>query len=184
MTSSRSRIRASGVARTQPSAAARRSATAASSSATAVASGTGRRGTYGWGPAGMTGSDAYGTGVAGDTAGRLTGWATAGHPGSAPMSRWLPTMMPSAGGAGCAAAAPGRQGARRPHPGRVGYRWLAPRPNQRTWRSVPNLAFSAAVSAEGSVNVPVGWPGVEKKSTETPATSWLPNSIQHVPVPS
>ena len=45
---------------------------------------------------------------------------------------------------------------RRLHPGRVGYRGLAPRPNQRTWRSVPNAAFSAAVSTEGPVNVPVG----------------------------
>ena len=37
---------------------------------------------------------------------------------------------------------------------------------------------------EGSVKVPAGWPGVEKKSTDTPATSRLPNSMKHVPVPS
>jgi hypothetical protein len=34
------------------------------------------------------------------------------------------------------------------------------------------------------VNVPVGWPEVEKKSTSTRATCRSPNSIQHEPVPS
>ena len=59
-----------------------------------------------------------------------------------------------------------------------------PRPNQRARRLVPNSAFSRAVCADGAVNVPVGWPGVEKKSTSTRATCRSPNSIQHEPVPS
>lgn len=58
------------------------------------------------------------------------------------------------------------------------------RPTQRARRLVPNSTFSWAVRADGAVNVPVGWPGVEKKSTSTRATSWRPNSIQHAPVPS
>jgi hypothetical protein len=49
---------------------------------------------------------------------------------------------------------------------------------------VPKSSFSVAVWSEGSVKVPVGRPGVEKKVTATRPTSWLPNSIQQVPVPS
>ena len=40
-----------------------------------------------------------------------------------------------------------------------------------------NAAFSAAVAIEGSTKVPVGCPGVEKKSTSTRATSLPPNSM-------
>jgi len=49
-------------------------------------------------------------------------------------------------------------------------------PNQRACRLPPNSAFSSAVWGDGDVYVPVGWPGVEKKSTSTRATSWPPNS--------
>ena len=34
-------------------------------------------------------------------------------------------------------------------------------PNQRARRLAAKPAFSAAVSADGATNVPVGWPGVE-----------------------
>ena len=50
-------------------------------------------------------------------------------------------------------------------------------PNQRARRLDAKSAFSAAVSTDGATNVPVGWPGVEKKSTSTRATSSSPNSM-------
>src|SRR5439155_8381379 len=50
-------------------------------------------------------------------------------------------------------------------------------PNQRARRVDANAAFSAAVAIDGATNVPVGRPGVEKKSTSTRATSSPPNSM-------
>ena len=50
-------------------------------------------------------------------------------------------------------------------------------PNQRARRVDANDAFSAAVAIEGATKVPVGCPGVEKKSTSTRATSRPPNSM-------
>jgi hypothetical protein len=41
-------------------------------------------------------------------------------------------------------------------------------PNQRAWRLVPKSALSSAIWMDGGVKVPVGCPGVEKKSTSTP----------------
>jgi hypothetical protein len=53
----------------------------------------------------------------------------------------------------------------------------AQRPNQRARRLDAKSPFSAVVSADGGRNAPVGWPGVEKKSTSTRATSSAPNSM-------
>ncbi len=128
ITSSKRRIRASGVARTQPSAAARRSATAASRSPVLVASGTGSR---------------------------------------------ADVRVRTDGDDGCDL---GRPASDTDQPGAM--------PNQRACRSAANAAFSAAVWDDGTTNVPVGCPGVVKKSTSTRPISWFPSSIQQVPVPS
>ena len=49
--------------------------------------------------------------------------------------------------------------------------------NQRSRRVAAKESFSCAVSADAGVNLPIGFPGVEKKSTSTRATRRSPNSM-------